>query len=144
MVTFAVAISMFFQIKALIGYSLFLSHDTGEDEALVSALNLEARTSATAVLSCWGRTGSIRHRGWAASEVRGQRGHSNPSVPPLGPRQGKVVVVRGRLPWLLHQAWKMGRSVDHRGNGEVFVFVIVLAFLVLFSSHELLFLPIHN
>ena len=102
MVSSAVAIFIFFQTKALISYSLFLSRDAGEDEALVLALNLEARTSA-AVLSCWGRIGSIRHEGWAAWEVRGQRGHSNPSAPPLGP------------PWLHHQAWKMGRVVEHRG-----------------------------
>ena len=68
---------VFFQTKALISYSLFLSRDAGEDEALVSALNLEAR---------------------------GQRGNDNPLAPPLGPRQGKVVVGRGRLPWLRHQA----------------------------------------
>ena len=92
MVSFAVAIFMFFQTKALISYSLFLSRDAGEDEALVSALNLEARTPAAAVLSCWGRAGSIRHGGWAASEVCGQKRHSNSSAPPLGPWQGKVVI----------------------------------------------------
>ena len=128
MVSFAVAIFMFFQTKALISYSLFLSRDAGEDEALVSALNLEARTPAAAVLGCWGRTGSIRHGGWAASEVRGQRGHSNPSAPPLGPRQGKVVVGRGRPSWLRHRAWKMGRLVEHRGNGEFLFWLSCLPF----------------
>ena len=64
------AIFMFFQTKAIIGYSLFLSRDAREDEVLVSALNLEARTLAATVLSCWGRTWSIRHGSWAALEVR--------------------------------------------------------------------------
>ena len=54
MVSSAVAIFIFFQTKALISYSLFLSRDAGEDEALVLALNMEARTSTAAVLSCWG------------------------------------------------------------------------------------------
>ena len=115
------AIFMFFQTKAIISYSLLLSRDAGEDKALVSALNPEARTLAASVLGCEGRTGSIRHGGWAASEVRGQRGHSNPSAPPLGPRQGKVVVGRGRPP-------KMGRLVEHRGNGEFLFWLSCLPF----------------